>query len=134
MYENEIRVAGLTEKFSVLALIITCIGLFGLSSFMAQQRTREIGIRKAMGSSSAQILILLLTVFAKLMIMACVAAVPVTYFLTSAWLEQFVYQTPLSPFIFIVALLLLAGITLLTVGYETWKAAQANPVKSLRHD
>lgn len=134
MYENETRVAGLTEKFSALAIIITCIGLFGLASFMAQQRTREIGIRKAMGSSSSQILKLLLIVFAKLLLIASVVAVPVTYFLTSAWLERFVYQTPLSPFVFILALFLLAVITFITVGLETWRAAQANPIESLRHE
>lgn len=134
MYENETKIAGLTEKFSALAIIITCIGLYGLASFMAQQRTREIGIRKALGSSSGQILALLLSVFAKLLIISSVVAVPVTYLLTSKWLERFAYQTPLSPWVFIVSLLLIAVITLLTVGLETWRAAQANPVKSLRHE
>lgn len=134
MYENETKVAGLTEKFSALAILITCIGLFGLASFMAQQRTREIGIRKAMGSTSMQILKLLLMVFAKLMLVASVIAVPLTYFLTSKWLERFVYQTPLSPLVFLLALLVLAVITFITVGFETWRAAQANPVESLRHD
>jgi putative ABC transport system permease protein len=134
MYENETKIAALTEKFSALAILITCIGLYGLASFMAQQRTREIGIRKAMGSSSAQILKLLLMVFGKLLLIGSVVAVPVTYFLTSKWLERFVYQTPLSPLVFIGALLVLAVITLLTVGFETWRAARANPVESLRHE
>ena len=134
MYENETKIAGLTEKFSALAIIITCIGLYGLASFMAQQRTREIGIRKALGSSSAQILFLLLGVFAKLLLISAVIAVPVTYLLTSRWLERFAYQTPLSPWVFITSLLAIAVITLLTVGFETWRAAQTNPVKSLRHE
>jgi putative ABC transport system permease protein len=134
MYENETKIAGLTEKFSALAILITCIGLYGLASFMAQQRTREIGIRKAMGSSNRQILMLLLTVFAKLLVIASVIAVPVTYFLSAKWLERFVYQTPLSPELFLGAILILALITLLTVGYEILKASRANPVESLRHE
>ena len=134
MYENETKIAGLTEKFSALAIFITCIGLYGLASFMAQQRTKEIGIRKALGSSSGQVLVLLLRVFGKLLLIASVIAIPVTYLLTSKWLERFVYQTPLSPFVFIGSLLLIAVITLLTVGFETWRAARANPVDSLRHE
>lgn len=134
MYENETKIAGLTEKFSALAIIITCIGLYGLASFMAQQRTREIGIRKALGSSSGQIVILLLSVFGKLLLISSVIAIPVTYVLTSKWLERFVYQTPLSPVVFAGSLLLIAVITLVTVGFETWKAARANPVDSLRHE
>jgi len=134
MYENETKIAGLTEKFSALAIIITCIGLYGLASFMAQQRTREIGIRKAMGSSSMQILKLLLMVFAKLLLIAAVIAVPLTYFLSVKWLERFVYQTPLSVGLFAMALLVLALITLFTVGYEILKASRANPVESLRHE
>lgn len=134
MYENEAKIAGLTEKFSALAIVITCIGLYGLASFMAQQRTREIGIRKALGSSSIQILVLLLNVFAKLLLISAVIAVPVTYLLTSKWLERFAYQTPLSPWVFITSLLAIAVITLFTVGFETWRAAQTNPVKSLRHE
>jgi len=134
MYENETKIAGLTEKFSALAIFITCIGLYGLASFMAQQRTKEIGIRKALGSSSGQVLVLLLRVFGKLLLIASVIAIPVTYLLTSKWLERFVYQTPLSPYVFIGSLLLIAVITLLTVGFETWRAAKANPVDSLRHE
>jgi len=134
MYENETKISGLTEKFSALAIFITCIGLYGLASFMAQQRTREIGIRKAMGSSSGQILVLLLRVFARLLLIASIIAVPVTYFLTSKWLERFVYQTPLSPVVFIGSLVLIAVITFFTVGFETWRAARANPVDSLRHE
>ena len=134
MYENETKISGLTEKFSALAIIITCIGLYGLASFMAQQRTREIGIRKAMGSSSGQIIVLLLSVFAKLLLISSVIAIPVTYLLTSKWLERFVYQTPLSPWVFAGSLLLISVITLVTVGFETFKAARANPVESLRHE
>jgi putative ABC transport system permease protein len=134
MYENETRISGLTEKFSALAIFITCIGLYGLASFMAQQRTREIGIRKALGSSSTQIIQLLLIVFARLLLIASIIAIPITYYLSAKWLERFVYQTPLSVGMFALALLILAVITLLTVGYETWKAARTNPVNTLRQE
>lgn len=134
MYEQEAKISGLTEKFSILAILITCIGLYGLASFMAQQRTREIGIRKALGSSSQQIIILLLSVFGKLLLIASVVAIPVTYLLTSKWLERFAYKTPLTVGIFIICLAIIAVITLLTVGFETWKAARTNPVESLRHE
>lgn len=134
MYENEKKIAGLTEKFSVLAMVITCIGLYGLASFMAQQRTREIGIRKALGSSSGQIITLLLSVFGKLLLISAVIAVPITYYLTSQWLKKFAYQTPLSPWVFLGSLLVIAFITLLTVGFETWRAARTNPIESLRHE
>jgi putative ABC transport system permease protein len=134
MYEQETKIAGLTEKFSILAMLITCIGLYGLASFMAQQRTREIGIRKALGSSSAQIITLLLSVFGKLLLIASLVAIPVTYLLTSKWLERFAYQTPLSVWVFVLCLLTIAIVTLLTVGFETWRAARTNPVESLRHE
>ncbi len=134
MYKNETRISGLTEKFSALAIFITCIGLYGLASFMAQQRTREIGIRKAMGSSNAQIINLLLKVFAKLLLIASIIAVPITYLMSAKWLERFVYKTPLSIEVFTLALLILVLITLITVGYETWKAAKTNPVDTLRNE
>jgi putative ABC transport system permease protein len=76
----------------------------------------------------------LLSVFAKLLLISSMIAVPITYFLTSRWLERFVYQTPLSPVVFLASLLAIAVITLFTVGFETWRAAQANPVESLRHE
>lgn len=134
MYENEVRVAELTEKFSALAIVIACIGLYGLASFMSQQRTKEIGIRKVMGSSNGQIVWLLLKVFGVILLIACVVAIPLTYFLASQWLESFVYQTPLSPWLFIGSVGAIALLTFLTVGYETLKASMANPINSLRHE
>jgi putative ABC transport system permease protein len=134
MYENESRMAALTEKFSWLALLVGCVGLYGLASFMAEQRTKEIGIRKTMGASNKQILILLLKVFGKLLLIASVIGVPVAYFLSQNWLESFVYRTPLSITVFGGALVMIAAITLVTVGYETLKASMANPIKALKHE
>ncbi len=134
MYENETKVANLTEKFSWLAILITCVGLYGLASFMSEQRTKEIGIRKSMGASSLQILFLLLSVFAKLLLIACVIAIPIAYYLSSQWLSSFVYKTSLSVWVFSGAVGLIILVTLITVGYESLKASLSNPVKSLRHD
>ncbi len=134
MYENEVRVAAITEKFSWLAILVACVGLYGLASFMSEQRTKEIGIRKTMGASNGQILFLLIKVFGKLLLIASAVAVPLTYFLSSKWLENFVYRTPLSVFVFGGALVLIATITLLTVGYESLKASMANPIKALKHE
>ncbi|HZY79814.1 MAG TPA: FtsX-like permease family protein [Cyclobacteriaceae bacterium] len=134
MYENEVQVAGLTEKFSGLAILITCVGLYGLASFLSEQRTKEIGIRKTLGASNGQILVLLLTVFAKLLLIACIIGVPVAWYLSSQWLESFVYQTPLGVMVFATAVGMIVMITLLTVGYESLKASLANPVKALKHE
>jgi putative ABC transport system permease protein len=134
MYENETQVSELIEKFSFLAILITCVGLYGLASFLAEQRTKEIGIRKTLGASNAQILVLLLGVFAKLLIISCVVGIPVAYYLSSEWLENFVYRTSLSMFVFAGAVGMIALITIITVGYEALKAALANPVKALKHE
>ena len=133
MYANEVRVAALTEKFSWLAILVACVGLYGLASFMAERRTKEIGIRKTMGASNSQILLLLLKVFGKLLLIASII-VPVAYFLSRNWLESFVYRTPLSATVFGGALLVVAVITLITVGYETVKAATVNPIKAIRYE
>ncbi|MEJ0055169.1 MAG: FtsX-like permease family protein [Bacteroidota bacterium] len=134
MYENETKVAALTEKFSWLAILITCVGLYGLASFMSQQRTKEIGIRKTMGASNLQVLILLLSVFGKLLLIASIIAIPVAYYFSNQWLQGFEYRTPLSAIVFGSAIALIAVITLVTVGYESLKASLSNPVTALRHE
>jgi putative ABC transport system permease protein len=134
MYESETKIAALTEKFSWLAILITCVGLYGLASFMSQQRIKEIGIRKTMGASNAQVLFLLLSVFAKLLLISCFIALPVAYYLTSQWLQSFEYRTPLTVVVFGGAIGLIALITLITVGYESLKASMSNPIKALRHE
>jgi putative ABC transport system permease protein len=134
MYENETQVAELVEKFSALAILITCVGLFGLASFLSEQRTKEIGIRKTMGASNAQILFLLLGVFAKLLFIACVIGLPVAYYFSSQWLQSFVYKTDFSILVFLGAIGIIAIITMVTVGYESLKASMANPIKALKHE
>ena len=134
MYENETQIAALTEKFSILAILITCVGLYGMASFTASQRTKEIGIRKSLGANVPQITVLLLKSFVLLLAIATVVGLPVAYYASKEWLSNFVYQTPLSPWIFAGAVLLISAVTLLTVSYETIKAARTNPVTALRYD
>ncbi|HEX8038243.1 MAG TPA: FtsX-like permease family protein [Chryseosolibacter sp.] len=134
MYANETQVAQITEKFSLLAVLITCVGLYGLAAFSSQQRTREIGIRKTMGASSVQVLLLLLGVFGRLLLIACIIGIPITYYLSAQWLSGFAYQTQLSLWLFGGVILTMALITFFTVGFETLKASMANPVIALKHE
>ncbi len=134
MYENETQVAAITENFSALAILITCVGLYGLAAFLSQQRIKEIGIRKTLGASNAQVLFLLLSIFGRLLIIACVIGLPITYYFSSQWLSGFSYQTELSVWVFGGAMLTMMAITFLTVGFETLKASMSNPVKALRHE
>lgn len=134
MYLTEGRISSLAKTFAILAMIITSMGVFGLASYTAEQKTKEIGIRKVLGSSVRQIVMMLFWIFGKIFIIACFIAVPVSWYVTDQWLSGFVYRMPLAPEVFILSLLGLMTITLLTVGYETWKAANTNPVNSLRSE
>jgi putative ABC transport system permease protein len=134
MYAAETKVAELTEKFSGLAILITCVGLYGLASFLGEQRTKEIGVRKTLGASNSQIFMMLLKVFGKLLLIASIIGIPVAFYFASQWLDTFVYKTPLSVFVFVGSLVLISTITIVTVGYEALKASMANPVKALKHE
>jgi putative ABC transport system permease protein len=134
MYASETRIAALTEKFSALAILITCVGLYGLASFLSEQRTKEIGIRKTLGATNGQIFFMLLTVFGKLLLIACVVGIPIAFYFSSQWLNTFVYKTPLSVAVFGGSVILIFLITVITVGYESLKASMANPVKALKHE
>lgn len=134
MYENETQIAELTKQFAVLAMLITCVGLYGLAAFLARQRIREIGIRKTLGASERQILGLLLRVFGKILVIGCLIGIPVALYLTGRWLQNFEYRTPLSFLVFAGAVGAIALVTLLTVGYESLRAALVHPVKTLRSE
>ncbi|MEM9298053.1 MAG: FtsX-like permease family protein [Bacteroidota bacterium] len=134
MYTLEKRVASLSTNFAGLAIFITCVGLFGLASFVAEQKTKEIGIRKALGARNSQILLLLLQLFLKVLLFSSSIAVPSAYFLSDWWLQNFVYQTALSWFLFVGSVAAIVLLTLLTVSFESLKASMSNPVKSLRYE
>jgi putative ABC transport system permease protein len=134
MYKTEQRVAALSKNFSGLAIFITCIGLFGLASFVTEQKTREIGIRKVMGASNGTILIRLIMIFMRVFMIATLIALPLAYLLTSWWLQNFAIQIPVGWTVFVVSVLALGLLTILTVSYESLKASMADPVKSLRNN
>lgn len=134
MYEAEGRVSSLAKSFAVLAILITALGIFGLASYTAEQKTKEVGIRKVLGAAVTQVVRMFVWIFVKIFLVAALIAAPVSYFLAHYWLEGFVYRTEVSPLIFIISLTGLLSITLLTISYETWKAARANPARSLRSE
>ncbi|MFD1003685.1 FtsX-like permease family protein [Ohtaekwangia kribbensis] len=134
MYLAERRVSSLAKSFAVLAIIITALGVFGLASYTAEQKTKEVGIRKVLGAAVQQVVVMFVWIFMKIFLIAAIIAIPVAYFLADRWLNDFAYRSVISPLIFLLSLVGLLAITLLTVGYETWKAARANPVNSLRSE
>ena len=133
-YENEQRVAVLSKYFAGLAILISCLGLFGLAAFTAERRLKEIGIRKVLGSSELGIVYLLSGDFTKIVVVAIIIALPMSYFVARSWLATFAFRVPLQPWYFIAAGLLAMVIAWFTVGVQAIKAARVNPVASLRSE
>jgi ABC-type antimicrobial peptide transport system permease subunit len=131
-FAAEERIGKLAGFFTMLALFISCLGLFGLASFVAGQRTREVGIRKVLGASTFRLWRLLSNEFVGLVIISLLIAVPVAYYFMHNWLQDYRYRVALSWWIFATAGAGALVITLLTVSFQAIKAAIANPVKSLR--
>jgi putative ABC transport system permease protein len=120
--------------FAVLAIFISCLGLFGMASFVAEQRTQEIGVRKVLGATVGNIWRLLSAEFVRLVVLSLLIAIPASWYAMHQWLQGYHYRAPLSWWIFAVVGLAALAITLLTVSYQAIKAALANPVKSLRSE
>ncbi|WP_212005787.1 ABC transporter permease [Chitinophaga sp. HK235] len=133
-YEGEQQQERIFLMFTVLALFIACLGLFGLAAFMAVQRTREIGVRKAMGASTGSIVKMLSQDFLKLVLIAALLAFPLSWWMMDRWLQHFAYRTGISIWIFVLTGIGVTVVALLTVSYHALKAALANPVRSLRAD
>jgi ABC-type antimicrobial peptide transport system permease subunit len=132
MYASEQRVATLSAYFASMAVLISCLGLFGLATFTAERRLKEIGIRKALGSSSTNIVILLSGDFTKMVLVSIFIGIPASYWLLSKWLERFAFHIELNSWYFIAAGLIALVIAWVTVAYQAIKAANVNPVKCLR--
>ncbi len=133
-FASEQQVGKLAAVFTLLAILISCLGVFGLASFMAEQRTKEIGIRKVLGASILNLWGLLSKDFLILVVIAFGIATPIAWYLLDNWLAEYKYRTDLSWWIFALAGFCAIGITLLTVSYQSIKAALMNPVKSLRSE
>ena len=131
-YKSEEKVGTILGIFAGLTIFVACLGLFGLAKFTAEQRTKEIGIRKVLGASTARLSAMLSKEFVKLVLIACLIAFPAAWWAMSKWLEDFAYRVNIGWMVFIVAAVVALSIALITVSWQAIKAALANPVKSLR--
>jgi len=134
LYRSEARLGNITTTFSLLAVFIGCLGLFGMSAFSAQRRTKEIGIRKVLGASVPGLIRLLSRETLLLVVVANVIAWPAAYFLMQRWMQGFAYRAGMSPFLFLLAAGLSLAVALLTVSYQSIRAALSDPVTSLRYE
>jgi putative ABC transport system permease protein len=134
VYVSEQKIGQVLTLFSSLTIFIACLGLFGLATYTAEQRTKEIGVRKVLGASVASVVALLSKDFLKLILIALVLASPIAWWGMNQWLEEFAYKVTIDWWIFALAGLLAVGIALLTVSFQSIKAALMNPVKSLRSE
>jgi putative ABC transport system permease protein len=133
-YEADAHFGKIFSLFSCLAIFIACLGLFGLAAFTAEQRTKEIGIRKVLGSSVAGIVTLISKDFIRLVVIAIVIAIPVTWWAMNQWLNDFAYRVKIGPGIFLIASVIAIFIAVITISWQSLKAALANPVNSLRNE
>src|SRR5690606_7880720 len=134
LYRSEQVSGQILGVFSILAIVIACIGLFGLAAYTAFLRTKEIGVRKVLGASVGSIVYLLTLNYAKLVGIASLFAIPMAWFVMDSWLESFAFRTSLDPEVFLLACGITLGVALLTVSYQAFSAARANPVKSLKSE
>ena len=134
LYQNEVRSSQILKVFSLLAIIIACVGLFGLAAYTAGLRTKEIGVRKVLGASVSSVVVMLSLNFTKLVLMAFVLAVPVSWVAADRWLENFAYQTTMPVWVFALSGIMALAIAWITVSYQSIKAAIVNPVNSLRSE
>jgi putative ABC transport system permease protein len=133
-FSNEERVGKLASFFAGLAIFISCLGIFGLASFVAEQRTKEIGVRKVLGASVVNLWSMLSKDFLLLVFISLLLAMPAAWYLMSTWLEKYAYRSTIAWWIFVASGVGALLITLLTVSFQSIKAAMANPVNSLRSE
>ena len=133
-FSQEVLVGKLSGVFAALAICISCLGLFGLAAYIAEQRTKEIGVRKVLGATVGQLWFLLSKDFVLLVIISCVIASPLALYFLQNWLQKYEYRISIGPGVFLVSAMAAILITLLTISFQAIKAAVANPVKSLRSE
>ncbi|MBO3700743.1 ABC transporter permease [Roseivirga sp. E12] len=133
-YQQEERLGQTIQYFTILAIFIACLGLFGLASFTVQERTKEIGVRKVLGASISSILLLVSSRFFKLVAISFMISVPLAFYFGNTWLSEFEYRIEIGPMVFVLGALLSIGIAAIAVGGQSLRAASLNPVKTLRHE
>ena len=134
LYTNEQNMQILIKYFTILAIFISCLGLIGLASFMAEQRTKEIAIRKVLGAKTIGVMVKLSKEFVILVVTANIIAWPIAYYFMNGWIKSFSYRTDIGILIFVLSAISAVGIALLTVSFQAYKAANTNPVESLKHE
>jgi ABC-type antimicrobial peptide transport system permease subunit len=133
-FSQEVLIGKLSGIFAGLAIFISCLGLFGLAAYIAEQRTKEIGVRKVLGATVSQLWFLLSRDFVFLVVISCVIASPVALYFLQNWLQKYDYRVSIGPGVFLLSAIAAITITLLTISFQAIKAAIANPVKSLRSE
>ncbi len=133
-FQTESRMSTILNIFTGMALIIACLGLFGLAAFSAEQRTKELGIRKVLGAKVSQLVLLFSAEFTKLIIISILIASPIAYFLVDTWLQEFAYRTPIDLWVFVVATACALSIALITISYQSLTAAYKNPTETLKEE
>ena len=133
-FRQEVLIGKLAGIFASLAIFISCLGLFGLAAYIAEQRTKEIGIRKVLGATVSQVWLLLSKDFIVLVLISCAIAVPLALYFLQGWLLKYEYRISIGPGVFIAAAMAAMLITIVTISFQAIKAAMANPVKSLRSE
>lgn len=131
---NDRKVSGIVTAFAIIAGLISCLGLYGLSSFMAERRFKEIGIRKVLGASAGQITRLMSKEFVKLVLVALAISIPGAWYFMDRWLQGFAYRIPVDVMVFVYAAVIALLVALLTVSFESVRASLVNPVKSLKSE
>jgi putative ABC transport system permease protein len=134
VYKSDRRTGNIFGFFSGFAIFIACLGLFGLAAFTAEQRTKEMGVRKVLGASVGGIILLLCKDFIKLVLVSCLVAVPLSYLVMDNWLSDFAYRVGIEWWIFVLSGVAALAIALITVSFQAIKAANANPIESLRYE
>jgi putative ABC transport system permease protein len=134
LYQSELQFRRTFSLFSGCAIVISCLGILAMSLFACQRRIKEIGIRKVNGATISEVMAMLNRDFVRWVAIAFVIATPIAWFIMDKWLESYAYKTPVSWWIFALAGLLALGIALLTVSWQSWRAATRNPVEALRYE
>ena len=134
LYRTDKQMSSVVAIMAVLAILISCMGLFGLAAITTSRKIKEIGIRKVLGATEAQITVLLSRNFTFLLIVSFVIASPVTYLLLLKWLEGFAYRITINPLLFLLGSFIALSIALLTISYHTIRSSRKNPVDSLRYE